>query len=263
MIVLDYSPEDSMVDSWSLQLYGLGLVSISFRAATVIFLKGMSDAMLNSLIRAYKKRIIEIREGKIIDLVGSYTLYIHFFDIESEILAIFYLNKKDVFTRYDDLCSFSSKILNMYNLNHSQLNLNSLCKEIVNLPRLSALFIISADGHCLFSKTSSEYLDQNAIQISGFISAILLFSNEVIGKTSGESLKTINFERIQFHVKLKSEIIFAYLIEHSEDSVNIDYFTELIAEDFLNTFSTQLQNFSGRVSAFRAFESHIEKYLIH
>jgi hypothetical protein len=262
MIVLDYSHENSMVDSWSLQLHSLGLVSISHGATTVIFLKGMSDAMLNSLIRGYKKRIMAKREGKIIDLVGSYTLYIHFFDIESELLAIFYLNKKDVLTRYDDLCSFSSKILNIYCSDHSHLNLNSLCKEIINFPRLSALFIISEDGHCLFSKTSSDYLNQNAIQISGFISAILLFSNEIIGKTSGDSLKTINFERIQFHLKLKNGIIFAYLIENREDSFDIDYFAELIAEDFLNTFSTQLQNFHGHVSAFREFESHIEKYLI-
>ena len=263
MIVLDYPSKDSLVDSWSLQLHGLGLVSLNLRGKTVIFLKGMSDAMLNSLIRAYKKKIMEKREGKIIDLIGSYTLYIHFFDIKSEIVAIFYLNKKDILTRYDDLCSFSSKILNMYSSNHSQLNLNSLCKEIVNLPRLSALFIITEDGHCLFSKTINEYLEQNAIQISGFISAILLFSKEVIGKKNGENLKTINFERTQFHVKMKNEIIFAYLIENREDSIDIDYFTEIIAEDFLNTFSTQLQNFNGRVSAFREFETHIEKYLIH
>ena len=263
MIVLDYTSKDSLADSWSLQLHGLGLVSMNLRITTVIFLKGMSDAMLNSLIRAYKKKILETREGKIIDLIGSYTLYIHFFKVESEVLAIFYLNKKDVLTRYDDLCSFSSKILNMYCSNQAQFNLNSFCKEIINFPRLSALFVISTDGHCLFSKTSNEYLDQNAVQISGFISAILLFSNEVIGKTSGESLKTINFERIQFHVKLKKEIIFAYLIENREDSIDIDYFTELIADDFLNTFSTQIQNFNGRVSVFREFESHIEKYIIH
>ena len=263
MIVLDYSSQDSLADSWSLQLHGLGLVSINLRITTVIFLKGISDAMLNSLIRAYEKKILKTREGKIIDLVGSYTLYIHFFDIESEILAIFYLNKKDVLTRYDDLCSFSSKILSMYCSNQAQFDLNSLCKEIISFPKLSALFVISTDGHCLFSKTSSEYLDQNAVQISGFISAILLFSNEVIGKTSGESLKTINFERIQFHVKLKNEIIFAYLIEKREDSIDIDYFTELIAEDFLDTFPTELKNFNGHVSVFREFESHIEKYLIH
>jgi len=263
MIVLDYTSKDSLADSWSLQLHGLGLVSINLRINTVIFLKGISDAMLNSLIRAYEKKILETREGKIIDLVGSYTLYVHFFDVDSEILAIFYLNKKDVLTRYDDLCSFSSKILSMYCSNQAQFNLNSLCKEVISFPKLSALFVISADGHCLFSKTNSEHLDQNAVQISGFISAILLFSNEVIGKASGESLKTINFERIKFHVKLKNEIIFAYLIENLEDSIDIDYFTELIAEDFLNTFPTELQNFNGRVSVFREFESHIEKYLIH
>jgi hypothetical protein len=263
MIVLDHSSKDSMVDSWSLQLHGLGLVSMNLRITTVIFLKGISNAMLNSLVRAYKKKILETREGKIIDLVGSYTLYIHFFDIDSDILAIFYLNKKDVLTRYDDLCSFSSKIVNLYCSNNIQFNINSLCKEIISFPKLSALFIISTDGHCLFSKTSNEYLDQNAIQISGFLSAILLFSNEVIGKTSGESLKTINFERIQFHVKLKNDIIFAYLIENCEESINIDYFTELLAEDFLNTFPTELQNFHGHVSVFREFESHIEKYLIH
>ena len=263
MIVLDHSSKDSMVDSWSLQLHGLGLVSMNPRITTIIFLKGISDAMLNSLIRAYKTKILETREGKVIDLVGSYTLYIHFFDIESEIFAIFYLNKKDVLTRYDDLCSFSSKILNLYCSDQAQFNISSLCKEIISFPRLSALFIISDDGHCLFSKTSSEYLDQNAIQISGFISAILLFANEVIGKTSGESLKTINFDRIQFHVKLKNGIIFAYLIEIREDSIDIDYFTELIAEDFLNTFPTELQNFNGRVSVFRKFDSHLEKYLIH
>jgi hypothetical protein len=261
-IVLNNSYHNSLGEPWSLELMGLGLVSISQKSTKVLFSKGINDSMLNVLIRAYKDRILQKREGKIVELIGSYTAYAHFYDLKNEIFTLFYLNENK-FIKYDELCSFSNKVVQNYCTNYSQSNFNSMCNDIVSsLPGLSALFIISDDGHALFSKTSKKHesFKKNAIQISGFISAIMMFSDEVIGKQSGEHLKAIDFENIQFLVTMRNKIIFAYLIENQSKAKEINRFIGIIAEEFITRFSDHLKDFKGNISIFKEFDSYINRY---
>lgn len=265
MITLESSLPIIIEDRHPLEMLGLGLVSISLKNYNIIIRKGIGFSLLNKLITLYKNQIIEKKEGKIIELLGSFTLYIHFYEVEREIIAIFYLNEKDKLIKYEDLCSLSNILLRCYCSNVSDSELNSICNKIIPCVKgISALFIIFSTGHSLFAKINKtkKFLADNYIQIGGFISAILAFSREVIGKESGESLRAINFENEKFYVHLKDDIIFAYLIDKKNESKNLKRYIQIIADEFIDQFNDELKDFNGDVTPFSDFERVIDNYLI-
>ncbi len=218
---------------------------------------------LDRLIQLYRPDILEKKEGKLIDLLGIFTVSIHFYSFCAESIAIFYVNEKDTLTNYEDMCSASRTLAQMYCSNAPFSAINNSCNKIIpSFEGLSALFVISTTGHTLFAKTryDKESISEKRIQIGGFLSAILMFSNEVIGKSSGETLQAINFENQQFIITVKQDVIFAYLVDMSSKSDNFKRYTDLIAEEFLDQFSDRVKNFNGDLGQFRIFEMVVDKY---
>ena len=264
MIVLEHPFQDLVKSTKSLELFGLGLVSMTQNKFNIILMKGINSSLLLKLIRNYKEEIIKKEEGKLIDLIGSYTVYIHFFKVDKGTLSIFYINEKDKNVNYDDLCSLSSQIFNEFCSNHSHSSLNAICTKVVaRLPdaSVSAFFIVSSAGHSLFSKIKENYdfLKKNIIQIGGFISAVFTFSSEIIGRESVDHLSSINFENRQFLVNKVNDVIFACFTENN-DSKEIKKNIDLIAEEFFDRYEERVKNFDGDVSVFNEFESVIDKY---
>ncbi len=107
MIVLENVYEEPIVFPGSLNILGLGVVNITGKAHNIFYVKGIGNSLMQKMIQLYKKEILQKEEGKIIDLVGSYTVYVHFYKLDYEIIAIFYLNEKDKLIRYEDLCNYS------------------------------------------------------------------------------------------------------------------------------------------------------------
>jgi hypothetical protein len=266
MIVLENELiQEELNGSDSMNLLGIGLVSISGRRSNTIFKKGIGNGLLKTLVKFYKEQIIKKREGKIIDLLGSYTIYIHFFDIKTDIFTIFYVNEKDKLIRYDNLCSISNVLLKTYCKNSSDAEINNICENIIpKVPGISALFIISQAGHALFTQINKDkkFLNDNYIQIGGFLSAITAFSQEVIGKESGENLEAISFQNQQFILKFKESLIFAYLLEKNTNLIQVKRFMEFVAEDFYDLFHNQISNFNGDIEPFTSFKNVIDKYFI-
>ncbi|MFW9951815.1 MAG: hypothetical protein ACFFKA_16995, partial [Candidatus Thorarchaeota archaeon] len=222
MIVLENVYEDSLVFPGSLNILGLGVVKITGRTHKIFYIKGIGNSLMNKMIQLYKKEIIQKQEGKIIDLVGGYTVYVHFFKLEYEIIAIFYLNEKDKLIRYEDLCNFSKELLKAIKSNCPVSEFDNVCKKVVPCESgVLALFIISTTGHCLFKKirNNMDYLSNNYIQIGGFISAINMFANEVVGKHSGDNLEAISFGNQQLYLNVKGNVIFAYLVEKQKKTI--------------------------------------------
>ncbi len=266
MIVLENNLfQEELNDSDSIELLGIGLVSISGKRVNTIYKKGIGNGLLKSLVNFYKDQIIEKQEGKIIDLVGTHTIYIHFFDVKPDIFAIFYVNEKDKLIRYDKLCALSNKILKSFCSNNSVSEINKLCDNIIpKVSGISALFIISEAGHAFFTKINKKkkFLLDNYIQVGGFLSAIMAFSQEVIGKESGENLQAINFENQQFILIVKDKLIFAYLVEKDLNLIDIRRFMEIIAEEFVESYQDQINDFKGDLEPFAYFKNVVDKYFI-
>jgi hypothetical protein len=87
-----------------------------------------------------------------------------------------------------------------------------------------------------------------------------MFSNEVIGKNSGESLQAINFENQQFLITVREGIIFAYLLEDPAYSKVIERYMELLKEEFFEMYHECLKNFDGDLNHFHNFEGIVQKY---
>lgn len=265
MIVLEDSLSEVIEEYRPLEMLGIGLVSITPRNHNIIFHKGIGIQLLNKLVALYKGEIIEKREGIFIDYLGSFIVYIHFYEVEKEVFTIFYLNEKDKLIKYESLCALSNIIMTCYCSNISTLELFSVCNRIIPCVKgISAIFIIYRSGHSLFTKVNKEkkFLAENQIQVSGFISAILAFSKEVIGKESGEGLQAIIFENERFFVHVRDNIIFAYLINKKKESKNLKRFIELIADEFMERFDSDLKDFNGDVTSFSEFEKVVDSYLL-
>ena len=262
MIVLENDLiQEEINGSDSVNLLGIGLVSISGNRANTIYKKGMGNGLLKTLVKFYKDQILKKREGKIIDLLGSYTIYIHFFDI----FTIFYVNEKDKLIRYDNLCSLSNVLLKSFCKNSSEAKINNICESVIpKVSGVTALFIISQAGHALFTRINKEkkFLIDNYIQIGGFLSAITAFSQEVIGKESGENLEAINFQNQQFILKVKDQLIFAYLLENNTNPDQVKKDMELVAEEFFDLYHDQINNFNGDIEPFTSFKNVVDKYFV-
>jgi len=262
MIVLEPPLQDLVTSTKSLELLGVGLVSMTQNKFNIILMKGFNSSLLLKLIRNYKEELIKKEEGKLVDLIGSYTVYIHFFKVDIGTFSIFYINEKDKHLNYDDLCSLSSQIVNEFCSNHSYSSLNAICTKVVaKLPDVSAFFIVSSAGHSLFSKIKEkyDYLKKNVIQIGGFISAVFTFSSEIIGREPEDHLSSINFENRQFLVNKVNDVIFACFTENN-DSKDIKKNIDLIAEEFFDRYEERVKNFDGDVSVFNEFECVVDKY---
>ena len=125
-----------------------------------------------------------------------------------------------------------------------------------------AIFIIGTAGSPYISKINkdrSEIADHE-VHIGGFISALLSFSNTIIGEETGAKLKEINFGNQQFYVITKNEVIFAFLVE-TMTSI-IQRYMYLLADEFLYQFRNLLKEFNGDITPFNCFEEKINQYFI-
>jgi len=263
MIVLEKNHQEILDSPTALDILGVGIVSITEKNSNLIYNKGISRSLMNDLIKLYSFDILEKKEGKIIDLLGIFTVSIHFYSFNKEIIAIFYIAEKDTLTDYDVMCSTSRKLAQMYCSNASLSTINDSCNKIIpSVEGISALFIISTSGHTLFTKVRKDKatLSENHIQIGGFLSAILMFSNEVIAKNSGDMLQAINFGTQQFIISVKEDIIFAYLVDLSPKSFSFERYMDLIAEEFLAQFRESVKDFNGDLIQFHRFELVVDKY---
>lgn len=265
MIVLEKGHQEILDTPTAMDILGVGIVSITEKNSTLIYNKGISRSFINDLIKLYRPDILEKKEGKLIDLLGIFTVSIHFYSFDSVSIAIFYVAEKDTLTNYDVMCSTSRTLAQMCCSNAPLSSINDTCNKIIpNFRGLSALFVVSTTGHTLFTKIRADKTSilENHIQIGGFLSAILMFSNEIIAKKSGDTLQAINFGAQQFIIYVKEDIIFAYLVDNSPKSDNFKRYTDLIAEEFLDQFRESVKDFNGDLSQFHCFKLVVDKYFL-
>jgi len=263
MIVLEDIYQESLEVPKTIQVLGISLVSMTQNRYNIVFNKGTSRSLVIDLIKLYRPEILSKKEGKIIELLGIFTVYIHFYTLGNEKISIFYVNEKDKLVNYDNLCSLSRLLVKTYCSNVSISKIIKICNiAIPSVEGISALFVINTTGHTLYTKIRNDKtkLTDNYIQIGGFLSAILMFSNEIIGKNSGESLQAINFENQQFLISVRKGIIFAYLLEQPTQAEIIERYMELLKEEFFEMYCECLKNFDGDLNHFHTFEQVVEKY---
>ena len=145
--------------------------------------------------------------------------------------------------------------------NYQDFNLE---KMVPRAKGLIGFLVLDKTGLLYFSKVTKNRtsLEKNIFQVAGFISAILVYSQDLIGGVdAGIKLKDINLGAYHMFFKTKDNIIFAYIVEKHKCTENIEKCMELVVEKFLNTYYySHVVEFKGDLSPFHCFEMVIDQY---
>lgn len=256
----------------SMDIMGIGLIKISNLNTggelNVIFQKGIGYQLIQKIFDLNRVKILEKKHGVLIDIINDYTTYLHFFDNNNdEVIAIIYLDKKESILKFSEFYDCSKKLNDMICSNVTLTEIQKFCVNDFNIPKsdsVLALLIIGTAGHLYFSKIKRDKrkFAQSEVQISGFISALLSFTKELIGQEPGIRLKQINFGNQQIYLTIKNNVIFAYLVEKEKISKIDKKNMELVSDEFIHDYNevVNLRAFNGDVSQFRKFERIVDNY---
>jgi hypothetical protein len=253
-----------------LQMLGYGLLNISNLndggEFSILYQLGIGAPLIQNIIELYKKEIINKRQGNSIIPLEDFTIFIQYFqNSEDDISVIIYMEEKDRSVNFGRLYFLSKKINQRLTSNASITDIVKLFTSEIEIPRsegIIAIFVIGSAGSPFISKinkTRSNIADHE-VHIGGFISALLSFSDTIIGEETGAKLKEINFGNQQFYVISKSNVIFAFLVENMNSL--LQRYMYLIADEFLYKYKEYIKDFSGDVTPFASFENNINQYFI-
>ena len=145
--------------------------------------------------------------------------------------------------------------------NYDDLNLE---KMFPKADGLVGFLVLDKTGLLYFSKVAKNKISiaQNIFQIAGFISAILIYSQDLIGtEDSGIKLEDINLGNYHFYVCTRQNVIFAYFVEKHRTTENFKNNIEIIIEKFIAMYySSYIKDFKGDISQFHKFEEIIDQY---
>ena len=253
-----------------LQMLGYGLLKISNVNSgcnfNITFQKGIGVPLIQNIIELYKKEIINKRQGNSIIPLEDFTIFIQYFkNNEDDISVIIYMEEKDQSVNFGRLYFISKKINQKIISNASTTEIIDTFEKEIEIPLtdgIIAIFIIGSSGSPFISKINKarSNIADHEVHIGGFISALLSFSNTIIGEETGAKLKEINFGNQQFYVISKSNVIFAFLVENMNSQ--LQRYMYLIADEFLYKYKDYLKDFNGDVTPFNEFEKNINAYFI-
>ena len=266
MIVLDNDSTPPM------HLLGVGLIKISDLNAggttQILFQKGIGLQLIHTILKLNKDKILAKKKGISIDLISDYTVYIHYFNTDpSEIIVIIYLDNKKSILKFSTYYELSKKLNEVAFSSQCSEDLQEICEYDFIIPKsdsLLAFFVISSAGHLYFSKVSDKNskLGDFEIQIGGFISALMIFTKEMIGEGPEVALKYINFGNQQIYLVVKHNVIFSYLVEEKGISKLDKRYMQIVSDEFIELFKDYVdpKNFRGDLTKFHNFENVVDTY---
>ncbi len=271
MIAMDKA-QNINTNSEKFQMLGFGLLNISDIESEgtfkIILQKGIGVPLIQNILELYKKEIITKKQGSSIIPLNEFTIHIQYFNNkDKEISVILYMEEKEpsIAVNFSQLYFLSKKINKKILSNAPLSELVKIFEDKIKIPKSSgviAIFVISSTGSPFLSKINKNRnnIADHEVHIGGFISALLSFSNTIIGEETGAKLKEINFGNQQFYVISKSNVIFAFLVENMNSL--LQRYMYLIADEFIYDFNNYLKGFNGDVTPFASFEDKINQYFI-
>ncbi|MCK4286845.1 MAG: hypothetical protein KAX18_11610, partial [Candidatus Lokiarchaeota archaeon] len=194
------NPQNINNGTEKLQMLGYGLVTISDINSganfTISFQRGVGVPLIQNLIELYKKEIINKRQGNSIIPLEDFTIFIQYFKNNEDISVIIYMEEKDQSVNFGRLYFLSKKINRKLISNASITEIAEVFEKEIEIPRsegIIAVFVIGSAGSPFISKINKarSNIADHEVHIGGFISALLSFSNTIIGEETGAKLKEI------------------------------------------------------------------------
>ena len=250
-------------------IQGVCVLEISFFGEIeLIFRKGLTTTFVEDIIDIYRYRIFETDNGTIIDSTGSYNLFLSFaMKSQGEKEIVLFIDTEDRVLNSPILESFSKALFNKLKTNIPYSKIESMCNNIIEIQRAKGVIgvlILDKTGILYYSKVKKERTEiaKNIFQIAGFISALMIYSHDLIGdESAGLKLEDIDMGNYHFYLSMRSNIIFAYFVEKNNCSENVERNTQIIFEEFLERYyNSYVKNFCGDLTPFHEFEDTINLY---
>jgi hypothetical protein len=255
--------------SKDLQIQGVCILEMGLNGEIeVIFQKGIDIALVHHIININRSRILNCEDGHIEDYIGSLNAYIVYCDKnQSDKIIALFVDKEETILNYEKLDNLTESLFEKIGIYTPNLELKKICIKPVKLPRAKGLvgfLALNKTGILYFSKVkkSRTKISKNVFQIAGFISAILIYSEDLVSGEDPElRLEDINLGSHHFYVNIKNNVIFAYFIEKHEVTENLDEYIHIVVDKFIdNYYNPYITNFKGDLSPFHSFETVIDQY---
>jgi len=269
MINSEENSQDFNGPSKDEQIQGVCILKMSaIGDIEIIFQKGIDTLQVQKIINSHKIKILNNEERTIKDYIGSLNTYLVYCDtsLADKIIAIF-IDKEEKILNYAKLDALTERLFEKIGISTPNLVIRKIRINAVKIPRAKGLvgfLALDKTGLLYFSKVNKKRkkLSKNIFQIAGFISALLIYSRDLISGEDPElRLEDINLGSHHFYVNIKKNVIFAYFIEKHKVTENFDKNIHIVVEKFLEKYyNPYVTNFKGDLSPFHSFEEVIDQY---
>ncbi|MEE9379144.1 MAG: hypothetical protein V3V33_14040 [Candidatus Lokiarchaeia archaeon] len=269
MITVNDNYQNLVENSQTFKLRGFSISEVDIEGnLEIIFQKGIGIKLTKKIIDLYKNLIFEKRQGYIKDTIEHLTVYMHFFEKEVDNkLVITYIDKIENLMNYTELYHLSKRLYKCISSNTSKTDIRQICTRLINIPKAKGIvgfFIIDKAGFLYFSKINKNRpnMANNNFQIAGFISAILIYSQDIIAREEyGLKLEDIDLGGYHIFLKTKNNVIFTYIVDNDNHSDNLKRYMQLVMEEFIDKYYySHVVDFKGDLAPFHSFERVIDQY---
>jgi len=250
-------------------IQGVCVLKISlFGEFEFIFRKGITTTLVEDLIDIYKYRIFETDNGIIKGSTSLCNVYLSFIKrSHGEKLMVLFIDTEEKILNSHILDSFSKALFHISKRGIPYSKIESICNNEIEIQRargVIGVLILGKTGILYFSKVKKERtgIKKNIFQIAGFISALMIYSRDLIGdENTGLKLEDIDLGNYHFYLSMRSNVIFAYFVKKNNCSENVERNAQIIFEEFLEKYYySYVKNFSGDLTPFHEFEETINLY---
>ncbi len=122
------------------------------------------------------------------------------------------------------------------------------------------IYILESKGTCVYHQQFSELKDRRVGPdlISGFFSAMCLFSKELINKKP----EIMEIEDVRLVFNEYKDHIFVAIIDENESIAQVQELLSKISQKFFQNYGTYLEKWDRDVELFRGFEKQVELIII-
>lgn len=124
---------------------------------------------------------------------------------------------------------------------------------------ISKILIITSGGTLCYSKNFFNQIDIDEGLISGFLTAISEFAQEV----KGGEIKALNFRNFNFIYSYYTELDLMFILVIDIDDLEEEARTklELMKNEFVKRYRSVLENWMGNLGVFEDFDEFVEEYV--
>jgi hypothetical protein len=269
MINTEENSQNFKNSSKDLQIQGVCILEMgAIGDIEILFLKGIDIALVHHIINTNKNKILYNEEGDIQDYVGPLNAYLVYCNKnQSDKIIALFVGVEEIKNIYSKLDSLAVILFEKIGINTTNLEIKKICINTARFPRAKGLvgfLALNKTGILYFSRVKKDRkkISKNIFQIAGFISALMIYSKDLISGDDPEvRLEDINLGSHHFYVNIKKNVIFAYFIEKHEVTENLDKYIHIVVDKFIDEYyNPYITNFKGDLSPFHSFDAVIDRY---